>query len=544
MGAGEHFPPVSTNLVRHSRAKAFGIEGVAEAAWLPMELFISDAIREEAYFDWSKSDLSPDLESYEDGTAAKPLSEIDAFVPDTPQGVQSKHISYGSALSSALYPTVPTVPPHTVRAPVASPSSSSSSSGGVKFRSALVLSNLLLSVWNSAEYLKGDEQHDAHEFFLALLDGYSVHLDKFHGIPHSIRPPPSLSPGIVVDPAPVNGGYVLKGILNDTFAGILRSKLTCRGCGHCSTKYEPFLDISLSVDNIKRRHSTMDTSISLEDCLRQWCAVEFLNATMTCESCKNRCHMKKTLSICRLPPTLIVHLKRFDAFKQKKITTPVTYPARGLNMEPYTRHVDPKPGEEDGDVVSDDMDDDEDGGDSDSNYSSCERVTRHKNCYDLIGMVSHKGSLHQGHYTSYIRVKSSAAADTGSSSESQGSDEGVDLTSVPELKGSLCDRLLMDTSLQQRIQMERGAGPRLDTEGVLGAERRGAAGSSPAGATTEDSGSNRSSSPAAADDSFLHNFEWVKCDDEHVTAVKEEQVLGAEGYILVYMQREVFQAHS
>ena len=45
----------------------------------------------------------------------------------------------------------------------------------------IVPSNLLFSVWNHANYMAGYEQQDAHEFLIALLDGLSVHLEKYHG---------------------------------------------------------------------------------------------------------------------------------------------------------------------------------------------------------------------------------------------------------------------------------------------------------------------------------------------------------------------------
>jgi ubiquitin C-terminal hydrolase len=466
-------------------------------------------------------------------------------------GILGEEEQWGE-VSSALYPVVPTT--SAIAPGQRGPATPSS---GSRFRGAMILSNLLFSVWNSAEYLASDEQHDAHEFFLALLDGYSVHLERFHGVAHAVQPPPPpplLPAGAAAtrDPDPnclLNGGYSLKGILNETFAGILRSKLTCRGCGHCSTKYEPFMDISLSVDNIKRRSRE---GITLEDCLRQWCAVEFLNASMTCESCKNRSMMKKTLSICRLPPTLIVHLKRFDAFRQKKIVTPIGFMARGLNMEPYTRHEDPRPAEEHGDdatsaAMEEKEDDDEDaeeedGGDGDGDEEETQKLRHPASTYDLMGMVSHKGSLNQGHYISYIRVKTPnndndpGVSESGLHHHQEGrNDSARMLLQQQQQQLLLRDRLGLNESLSSRLQEQCGS----QHVGVGGdAESRGTG--SPA-ATTEEgsvSGSARSPSPIA-DDAYLDNYEWVKCDDDHVSAVKEDAVTAAEGYILVYMARNV-----
>ena len=520
---------VSTASTREARAAA--VTGAAGGGLKRTRLRSSSAVGgDNAYFAY-RLQVNCDDPDF-DPTAA--ITAVDDVLGEREHGV----------VSSALYPVVPTT---TAIAPgqrgAVAPSSDS------RFRGAMILANLLFSVWNSAEYLASDEQHDAHEFFLALLDGYSVHLERFHGVAHAVQPrppPPPLPAGATADPDPnlLNDGYLLKGILNETFAGILRSKLTCRGCGHCSTKYEPFMDISLSVDNIKRRSRE---GITLEDCLRQWCAVEFLNASMTCESCKNRSMMKKTLSISRLPPTLIVHLKRFDAFRQKKIVTPIGFQARGLNMEPYTRHVDPRPAEEDGDDAASDAMDEEDEESGDGDEEGSQKLRYPVSNYDLMGMVSHKGSLNQGHYISYIRVKApNNDHDLGASVsglqhhrhhhhhyQEDRNDSARVLLQQQQLL--LRDRLGLSESLSSRLQEQRGS----QHVGMGGnAEARGTG--SPA-ATTEEgsvSGSARSPSPTA-DDAYLDNYEWVKCDDDHVSAVKEDAVASAEGYILVYMARDV-----
>ena len=45
---------------------------------------------------------------------------------------------------------------------------------------AVVPSNLLYSVWTFADQMAGYEQQDAHEFFIALLDGVETHLQLYH----------------------------------------------------------------------------------------------------------------------------------------------------------------------------------------------------------------------------------------------------------------------------------------------------------------------------------------------------------------------------
>lgn len=57
----------------------------------------------------------------------------------------------------------------------------------------LIPSNLLFSVWSHADYLAGYDQQDAHEFFIALLDGLENHLASYHDVPKSPRMMPSKS---------------------------------------------------------------------------------------------------------------------------------------------------------------------------------------------------------------------------------------------------------------------------------------------------------------------------------------------------------------
>lgn len=443
------------------------------------------------------------------------------------------------------------LPCGSVTASASTAPSSSTASSKLPFRSPLVLSNLLFAVWSFAEYMSGDTQHDAHEFFLALLDGYSSHLERYHGIPHSVKPSTDPAPSSkVVGQEPINGGYQINGVINDTFTGILRSKLTCRGCSHSSVKYEPFMDISLSVDNVRGRFR--EKGLSLMDCIQQWCAVESLNATMTCENCKERCHMKKRLSVCRLPPTLIIHLKRFDALKQKKIVTPLSFPTRSLNMEPVTRMR----GEDDNGGDNDDEDEDDESKWEDTdpadNTSGLEDANSHTRLdYDLIGLVSHKGSLSQGHYVSYKLVERSKddcanPLDSCSSSAPVDSPRRLNSAKPDDLESTSTSRTTASAestsaeSLLDVLQFPLQRAHRKASAATKGDRKCAAPALSSSGSpsATTDEATSRSGSPQA-NDAYLDECEWLRCDDENITAVKESEVKGVEGYILVYMARDV-----
>lgn len=94
---------------------------------------------------------------------------------------------------------------------------------------------------------------------------------------------------------------------------------------------------------------------------------------LRCETCScNQVFSKQLKLKPRSPPHLVLHLKRFDAAKNKKISRPVLFPS-SLDMSPYS--VPAPPGE---------------GEDETMNYS-------------LYAVVNHEGGLHQGHYTSHVK---------------------------------------------------------------------------------------------------------------------------------------------
>lgn len=50
-------------------------------------------------------------------------------------------------------------------------------------RQPLVPAKLLFTVWNYAEYLADYDQQDAHEFLIALINGWNSHLRLNHHFP-------------------------------------------------------------------------------------------------------------------------------------------------------------------------------------------------------------------------------------------------------------------------------------------------------------------------------------------------------------------------
>lgn len=70
---------------------------------------------------------------------------------------------------------------------------------------------------------------------------------------------------------------------------------------------------------------------------------ELLDHQMHCSQCKeNQMHFKR-LEIFRLPPVLVIQLKRFKQAGNhwRKLTSLVDFPVRNLNMEQYLSKANP-----------------------------------------------------------------------------------------------------------------------------------------------------------------------------------------------------------
>ncbi|KAG8369648.1 hypothetical protein BUALT_Bualt14G0035500 [Buddleja alternifolia] len=101
-------------------------------------------------------------------------------------------------------------------------------------RSAINPRSLFGSLCTKAPQFRGYQQHDSHELLRCLLDGLSTE-------ELSAKKRIELSQASVTDPIFVDA----------IFGGKLSSTVSCLECGHSSTIYEPFLDLSLPVPTKK-----------------------------------------------------------------------------------------------------------------------------------------------------------------------------------------------------------------------------------------------------------------------------------------------------
>lgn len=187
------------------------------------------------------------------------------------------------------------------------------------------------------EMFRGQLHQDAHEFFNLLLntmlDGIDDHekkrlqeekvqqsiKNKDDGADHQ----PSSETGTVSFPSllPLAAPSPTRW-LRDMFEGTLTSETRCLTCENVSQRDEPFLDLSVDLD----QHT------SVTSCLRRFSEEEMLceRNKFHCDNCGGLQEAEKRMKIKRLPKVLTLHLKRFkyteDFGRLQKLFHKVVYP--------------------------------------------------------------------------------------------------------------------------------------------------------------------------------------------------------------------------
>jgi ubiquitin carboxyl-terminal hydrolase 8 len=154
------------------------------------------------------------------------------------------------------------------------------------------------------------------------------------------------------------------------FYGQIKSTVKCTVCHEESATFDTFSNLSLELP-----HVSLDRCHIME-CFNSYFNGERING-WNCPKCKEPRDAIKKLDISKLPPVLIIHLKRFSAeaytsFRKKTVL--VDFPLTNLSMisyvAPSTRiHL------------------------SNSNYT-----------YNLYAVSNHYGSMESGHYTGMRRL--------------------------------------------------------------------------------------------------------------------------------------------
>ena len=97
----------------------------------------------------------------------------------------------------------------------------------------------------------------------------------------------------------------------DNFFGQTCLTMTCMKCGHTNSRFEPWSQIKIPVP------SDDNATIDITECLNETFAKEKLD-DYRCDGCKEKGNTVIVPTISRLPPYLIVILKRFDNTSKKK----------------------------------------------------------------------------------------------------------------------------------------------------------------------------------------------------------------------------------
>ncbi|KAH8833175.1 hypothetical protein DL96DRAFT_712051 [Flagelloscypha sp. PMI_526] len=238
---------------------------------------------------------------------------------------------------------------------------------------------------------QGSDQHDSQEFLSFLLDGIHEDMNRVLA-PISLAKTPEEEEEL--ERLPVNIAsekewHLWKqrndSIIVDYFQGQFRNRLECLTCHKTSTTYNVFSLLQVPIP-----HSRSSQKIPLQNCLDALFNTEILEKddAWDCPRCKKKQRARKQLSLARLPPILIIHLKRFETHGRfsDKIDNFVEFPMRGLDLTGFMptgtgaaglEHVnkeDPRA-----------------------------QVPPYK--YDLYGVTNHYGNLSSGHYTAWIQSR-------------------------------------------------------------------------------------------------------------------------------------------
>jgi ubiquitin C-terminal hydrolase len=197
-------------------------------------------------------------------------------------------------------------------------------------------------------------------------------------------------------------------VLQQDLGGNFANELICRDCPHFSVREEPFYCMTLNVKNKKNVIEGLESFVEGE-------MLEGDNAYL-CSTCNKKVDTLKRVVVKDLPPTLILHLKRFEldyeTFQLKKLNDRCEFPF-SLNMKPYTREGLAELGKGIRDLKrrsSTEKPDETSGDGKDEDTSKSELVSHPDDYYEyqLAGVLVHTGSAHGGHYYSFIKERGNA----------------------------------------------------------------------------------------------------------------------------------------
>ncbi|XP_069354342.1 ubiquitin carboxyl-terminal hydrolase 9X isoform X2 [Maniola hyperantus] len=170
-------------------------------------------------------------------------------------------------------------------------------------------------------------------------------------------------------------------LMAKTMGGTYSDQKICKGCPHRYCKEEPFSVVSLDIRNMSRLQESLEAYVRGE-------LLEGADAYY-CDKCSKKVVTVKRLCLNKLPPVLVIQLKRFEYDFEKvcaiKFNDYFEFP-RELDVEPYTAW---------GLARAE--------GDSTLWEGGAERTP--ETHYQLSGIVVHSGQASGGHYYSYVLLR-------------------------------------------------------------------------------------------------------------------------------------------
>ncbi|KAH3762073.1 ubiquitin hydrolase [Pelomyxa schiedti] len=171
--------------------------------------------------------------------------------------------------------------------------------------------------------------------------------------------------------------------IKSLFGGTVCQQVISQECEHVSSQLQGFFTLSLELKGKK----------TLEESLAHYIEGDTLTGDnkYSCERCAAKVSAIKRTTISQLPPSLVIHNKRFDFDYQEmrriKVNDHHFFPSR-LNLEPYTLEAVQR--RERKEKMKDTTPDVIDA----SPYE-----------YELVGILVHNGTADSGHYYSYIKER-------------------------------------------------------------------------------------------------------------------------------------------
>ncbi|XP_053449292.1 ubiquitin carboxyl-terminal hydrolase 8 [Nycticebus coucang] len=211
----------------------------------------------------------------------------------------------------------------------------------------------------------GYSQQDSQELLLFLMDGLHEDLNKADNRKrHKEENNDHLDDFKAAEQAWQKHKQLNESIIVALFQGQFKSTVQCLTCHKKSRTFEAFMYLSLPLASTSK--------CTLQDCLRLFSKEEKLtdNNRFYCSHCRARRDSLKKIEIWKLPPVLLVHLKRFsyDGRWKQKLQTSVDFPLENLDLSQYV--IGPK-----------------------NNLKK----------YNLFSVSNHYGGLDGGHYTAYCK---------------------------------------------------------------------------------------------------------------------------------------------